>query len=135
MPPIKILISVLDDDSIVLDFIKNIFSDEYAYDIRTYHSPEPFLSDFSKDVDLVITDIRVARYNAIEAIKTFVSVNPGCYIVAMSAYFDKEILMKLIECRVDAVVEKTHNIEWLKELRAKVDALKPKLLDKAKFKQ
>lgn len=127
---IKIAINVLDDDSIILEFISQLFADDEHYEVSCFSIPDDFIAAFSKDIDLVITDIRIAGYDVIKAIKTISVINPTCYIVVMSAYFDVPMLKELIECRVDGVIEKTHEIKWLEELKDKVDALKPKLINK-----
>lgn len=133
MSHIRILINVLDNEAWILDLIKDIFSDDQIYDVHVYTEPEPFIKAFSIDTDLVITDIRVQGYDVVENLKLFAKINPGCYMVVISAYLDDLYDALINECHVDRTVEKTHDIAWIQLLRDRVDSLKPRILGKSKF--
>lgn len=131
---VRIIINVLDDDEMILEFIKNIFSDDPIYNVSTFYNQEDFKKAFNENVDLIITDVKVPRYDFINSLKEFVEINPGCYIIVISGFVDnKEFLLPLFPLGVQYVIEKTSNIEWYNEIRKAVDALKPKMLKRAKF--
>lgn len=131
---IKIIVNVLDDDPVIPDLIKELFSDDKTYDISCFSTANEFFNAFSKKTNLVITDVRVPEYDVISTIETIGKINPSCYIVVMSAYFDVAILKEFIRLRVDAVVEKGPTLDWFNELRSAVESLRPKMIEKARLK-
>ena len=133
MNSIKIIIQIIDDDPIIPDLIKDLFKEDNNYSVTSFSNPADFYSAFNKNVDLVITDIRIPGYDVMSTIKTIAKINPSCYIIVISAYFDVDILKQFIECRVDAVVEKKPNLDWFQELMNKVEMLRPKLENKPRI--
>lgn len=133
MNSIKILINVLDDEQWLLDMITEIFSDDQIYSVHTYTDPKSFIEAFNKDVDLIITDAKIHGYDVVENLKNFAKINPGCYMVVISAFLDNLYDVLINECHVDRTVKKTHEITWMHQLRERVESLKPMILGKAKF--
>jgi|GEM_PF-4382611 len=134
MANLKILIHVLDDDPILLEFIEDTFKND-VYEVKCFSDPNKFKAEFNKSVDLIITDVRLPGYDVLSTIQTISKINPACYIIVISGFFEKEILMKFIRLRVDDVIEKGPSLDWLSQLKEAVERLKPKLLDKARTKQ
>lgn len=132
---IKIVINVVDDDPVIPGFIQEMFKTDDMYSVSCFSNPNDFFTQFSKDVDLVITDVRIPGYDVLTTLKTIETINPGCYRIVMSAYFDVAILKEFIKLRVDAVVEKGSSMDWLDTLKDEIERLKPKLLNKIKTKK
>lgn len=126
----SILTYVLDDDEIVTKFITELFPDD---EVRCFNNAQYFYTNFTKEVNMVITDIRIPGFDVIASIKTIQAVNPICYILVISAYFTEDMLMDFIKLRVDSVVKKTHELNWYAELKAEVERLRPKVLEKARL--
>lgn len=103
-------IHILDDKEIVLDLLKPLLSDHEVY---AFTNPEKFIASINKSVDVIITDLRVARYDAIKHIRQFKDANIAVKVIVMSAYFTEEILIQLIDCHIFKAVKKTHEFEWL----------------------
>lgn len=133
MSPIKIIINVLDDEEHILDLIHDMLQ---GYDVSCFTKPEDFYEAFNKEVDLVITDVRVKQgFDVLSTIKTINTINPSCYLIVMSAYFDVPLMQELIRLRVNDTVTKTHDLSWLSELKQAVDRLHYKLRDRAEINQ
>jgi len=112
---IKIAVSVLDDDLITLEIIKSKFSDNPIFELALFPHPHDFIASINHDVDMVISDYRVDGYNVAETIKSISTQFPGIITIAISAYFDTDILRKLIKCRISDTVEK-NGAYWIDEL-------------------
>lgn len=126
---INIAVSVLDDEVIILDLIKERFNDNSIFEVCTFSNANDFIASLSNDVDLVITDYRVTGYNAIETLKTICNDYPGIETIVISAYFTPEILRNLIKCRVTDTVEK-NGAYWIDELFKVASLLIPKIENK-----
>lgn len=136
MPEIKILIQILDDDEIMANFLREMLSMDDMYNVQLFTNPEDFIAAFSKSVNLVISDIRIPKYDVFKTVRAIQLVNPSCYIMLISAYVSKEFLLKAIRYRIDSVVEKTHILEdWLGKVKSEVDRLLPRVIEKAKIQQ
>jgi len=134
LQPIRILINVLDDQEWLLELIKDIFHDDQTWIVQTYNKPDSFIAAFNDNVDLVISDIRVEGYDVVETLRQFAKINPSCYLVVMSAYLDDMYDTLINEVGVDKTVKKTEDYNWIEVLKKRVEELKPKILDKPKFK-
>lgn len=130
---IKILVHILDDEESILDYLQYEFKDDIDYEVKYFNNSIDFYGNFNKDVDLLITDIKLPQYNIIEALKFVSEKNPGCYIIVMSAFLSVDLLREMIKYRVDGVIEKS-SANWIGELWKEIDRLKPKLIQKASLK-
>lgn len=131
---IKILVHVLDDEQIWLDMISDMFKDDAEYQIECFTNPDDFYAAFSKKCDLVITDVRVKTgYDVLSTIKTISTINPTCYIIVMSAFFDVPLMRDLLRLRVNDTILKTHDISWLTDLKDAIDRMYPKLKTRAEI--
>ena len=127
---IRILINVLDDEQIWRDLLAAQLED---YTVVAYSTSSEFFKSFSKDVDLVILDVRLNDgTDIIKRIQNIYDISPNCYLIVVSAYFDVPLLQDLLRMRVNDTVVKGAN--WLEELKIAVKSLEPKLLDRAKMK-
>jgi len=131
----KIITYILDDQQHWLDLIKDMLSVDDYFEVAYFAKPDDFFENFSKDIDLVITDVRVPNYDVLATVETISKINPSCYIIVMSAYFDVNIMKALMRLRVDDVVEKTSSINWIQDLRVAIERLKPRLIEKMRTKQ
>ena len=110
-------IHILDDTEFVLDLLAKLLKNHQVF---IFSNPETFINSITSDVDVIITDLRVARYDAINNIRKFKSANIAVKIIVMSAYFTEETLLKLIECHIFQAVKKNHEFTWLEQV---VDAV------------
>jgi len=106
-------VHILDDTEIVLDLLKPLLK---QHDVFTYSNPELFLSSLSPEVDVIITDLRVSRYDAIKHIRDFKNINIAVKVIVISAYFTEDILFQLIDAHIFTAVKKTHEFEWLEKV-------------------
>lgn len=136
IPSIRILIKVLDDAEYDREFITRSLNKNDLFDVESFYDPEQFKNSLSKDVSLVITDVRLPayNYNVFETIEFIQDNFSGIYIIVISAHFDNDIYKRLIRLGVDDTVEKsTHN--WTDELFAAVERLLPRMIRKKELMQ
>lgn len=125
--PARILINVVDDDSMWQQLIKGQLS---QYTVASYASFHEFMAHFSPKVDLVIMDVRLNDgTDVIDRIHTIYDISPNCYIIVVSAYLDVNLLQQLLRLRVNDTVVK--GVDWILELTEAVDRLSPKLQERA----
>ncbi len=106
-------VHILDDTPIVLDLLRPLLA---SNDVSTYTDPEKFLKSINSSVDVIVTDLRVARYDAIKHIRQFKEKNIAVKVIVMSAYFTEEILLQLIDAHIYKAIKKTHEFEWLQQV-------------------
>ena len=129
MTPIKILISVLEDQEAIKDVIVSNINEHPLFSAVGYTNIEEFKCHMTKDVNLVVTDFKIGEQNALDVIMWLKLNFRGAHIIVISAYFTPEILVKLIRCRVSDVVEK-NGVLWIDELVFAIDALVPEITAK-----
>lgn len=111
-------VHILDDTEFVLDLLKPLLK---GHQVFTYTDPEMFLKSLDSSVDVIITDLRVARYDAIKHIRGFKGINIAVKVIVMSAYFTEDVLFQLIDCHVFKAVKKTHEFGWFEEVAEAVN--------------
>lgn len=127
--PIKIIIKALDDQEATTTMaIEDLFNGNDLFDVKCFTVPEDFLNSINELTDLVITDLRVDRFDAEVSIKDMVSKHRGIAIIVISAYFTVETLRSLIPCGINDTVVKEGN--WLPHLYWAVMAQVPGILKK-----
>jgi DNA-binding NtrC family response regulator len=131
---LKILVHIIDDEEAILDYLKYEFEQEADYTVKYFDNSTDFYGNFNKDVDLLITDVKLPQYDILDALKFVSEKNPACYIIVMSAFLSVDLLKEMIKYRVDGVVEKSSS-NWVAELRHEIDRLKPKLIQKTSLRQ
>lgn len=75
--PIKIVIKALDDQEATTIAIEQLFEGNELFDVKCFTVPEDFLNSIDELTDLVITDLRVDRFDAEVSIKDMVSRHIG----------------------------------------------------------
>lgn len=60
----------------------------------------------NEDVDILLTDVKMPKMNGIDLAYKVQSLNPGCPIIFMSGYSDKEYLKSAIELNAVSYIEK-----------------------------
>lgn len=126
--PIKIIIKALDDQEATTIAIEQLFEGNELFDVSCFTIPEDFLNSIDELTDLVITDLRVDRFDAEVSIKDMVSRHRGIAIIVISAYFTVETLRSLIPCGINDTVVKDGN--WLPYLYRAVMYQVPGILKK-----
>lgn len=106
-------ICILDDTEYVLDLLSERLK---GHEVCVFSNPERFLEAINSDIDVIITDLRVARYDALKHIRKFKEKNIAVKVIVMSAYFTEEILLSLIDCHVYKAVKKTHELQWFDDV-------------------
>lgn len=125
---IQILIYILDDSQSDLDLML-LWLNSDTYDVRCFTDPSLFKDALTKDVSMVITDIKMNNYDVYGTVANIRAEYPGIYIIAISAHLSKEIYEKLMDCHVWNAVEKNAT-DWLDKLKKKVELTVPKILNK-----
>ncbi len=107
-------VAILDDTEYVVDILRNLMP-EHA--VSGFTEPEPFLKDIGRgDFDVIITDLRVPRYEAIQNIRRFKLANIACKVIVISAYFTEEQYLELIDCHIYKAVKKNTEYEWFEKV-------------------
>lgn len=129
----KLSVLALDDDPVILEWLQHIFDSE-VYDLKVFKDAREFISAFTPDIDLVITDMRVPGYDLYSTLERFHSINKGVYIIVISAYFDDSIYERLFELGVDRVIQK-NKPEWIHKIGQYVNELFPRIHERAQLLQ
>lgn len=104
-------IAILDD----AEHIVTLLSERLAgHEVHGFTNPEKFIHFVDTNVcDVIITDLRVSRYDAIKNIRKFKNKNIAVKVIVMSAYFNEDNLFALISCHIYEAVKKTHELDYL----------------------
>jgi two-component system response regulator YesN len=129
MTPIKILVKVIDDTEFDRDKLIKRLS-ESGFDVEGFSNAEDFKVSITKNVNLVITDVKIPHYDVFETLDFLHSGYPGISIIVISGYFDNNIYKRLIRAGVDDTVEKGYSSKWVDELMERIDILMPRILKK-----
>lgn len=68
---IKIAVNVLDDEEAILIGVKEALSYSDEFDVQCFTKVSEFFTNLSKDIDLIIIDVRLNQGIEIEEILTF----------------------------------------------------------------
>lgn len=129
---IKIAVHVLDDDEMTLQLIRDKFSENNCFNVVVFPYPNDFVASINNDVDMIISDYKVDGYSIADTIKDISDKFPGIVTIAISAYFDTNILRKLIKCRISDTVEK-NGAYWIDDLYEVACSFIPKIEYKIKL--
>lgn len=111
-------VHILDDAEYILDLLKPLLKE---HDVHAYSNPEAFLASLNADVDVIITDLRVSRYDAIKHIRGFKNINIAVKVIVISAYFTEDILFQLIDAHIYKAVKKTSEFDWFEQVAEAVN--------------
>ena len=70
----------------------------------------------NKNVDILITDVRMPRMNGVELATNIRAKKPECKILFLSGYTDKEYLKSAISLKVEQYIEKPIDIAELTDV-------------------
>lgn len=128
----KILINALDDEEIILEWLKGMFPDD-IYDLKLFKDARLFVQAFTRHTDLIITDAKVPGYDIHKTLSNFRQINKGVFIIIISGYIGTEFLLPLFPLGVNYVIEKNINRDWLEEVKQAVEELIPRMVYKAQL--
>ncbi len=102
---------IVDDDKDFLSEFKDILEEEY--DVLLATSGEEALSLMKKPnlVDLVVLDVRMPGMQGIEALKRIKEIAPGVFIVILTGYSTKDVIVESLRGHADDFLEKPLKIE------------------------
>lgn len=129
----KVLINALDNEAIILEWLKDLFPSN-DYDLNLFKDPRLFVEAFTKNTDLIITDVRVDGYDLHKTLKHFKNIREGVYIIVISGFVDytpsyvNDFLLPLFPLGVNYFIQKdTIGTDWLNQVRDAVEALIPRM--------
>jgi DNA-binding NarL/FixJ family response regulator len=127
---IKVIINLVEDNEGDVIAVKELLRNNPLYELQCFTEANEFLSSLSKNIDLVISDLRMANYNPMDAIKMMRAEYPGIRIIVVSAAFTPLIYEQLFWYRVDGVVRKDGGywpdrlMEWISHFTPDIIARK-----------
>jgi CheY-like chemotaxis protein len=123
----KVLINVLDDEPIILEWVKKLFPNDY-YDLRLFKDAREFINAFSTETDLIITDVKVPGYDLETTLRQFKAISNRVYIIVITGHVDNTDLLPLFPLGVNYVIKKDAvGFAWLDELKHAVEELTPRM--------
>ncbi len=130
-----ILVHAFDDEPVILEWMQEMFPPE-LFKLRVFEDPNEFRTAFTKDVDLIITDLRAPGYDWDETLTYFKSIRPnGLFIIVISAHFTDDIFERLFELGVDRTVRKGSDMKWMNKIPKYVNDLFPRIFGRTKILQ
>lgn len=129
---IKVVIKLVEDNLADVLAVKDLLKDQPQYDLECFMEAEPFIERLSKDIDLVVTDLRMDNYDAMQTIKDIHNKFPGIRIIVISAAFTEHIYEQLFWFRVDGVVKKD-GAYWPDKLMQWIERLTPDIIERKKL--
>lgn len=129
---IKIIIKLVEDNLGDVLAVQELLQDNDLYDLECFTEGPPFISKLSKDIDLVITDIRMDNYDAMQTIRDIHKDFPGIRIIVISALFTEKIYHDLFWYRVDGVIKKD-GAYWPNKLMDWILRLTPDIIERKKL--
>lgn len=129
----KILINALDDEEIILDWLKDLFPHD-LYDLKLFKDARLFIQAFTKTTDLIITDAKVDGYDLHKTLRDFKQINKGVFIIIISGHVNEDFLLPLFPLGVNYVIPKKGiDNEWLNDVKEAVNELLPRMLHRAQL--
>ncbi len=116
-PQEKIL--VVDDDKRIYKILCAFYTDYEFIPVYTVEDAKSIL-ETRCDIDLVLVDYRIHDKTGIDIIKEVKRLKLGIGIILMTAYGSKDLVVSLLEEKVDAYIEKPFQEELL---RAKINSI------------
>lgn len=129
----KILINALDNEAIILEWLKDLFPSEY-YDLKLFKDARLFIEAFTKNTDLIITDAKVDGYDLHKTLRDFRQINKGVFIIVISGYVNEDFLLPLFPLGVNYVIPKRGIDDgWLNDVKEAVNELIPRMVHRAQL--
>jgi len=109
-------IFLLDDEELILDSFKMIFSD-LGYEVVTCDdAPQAVNIVLGSDFDLILTDIRMPGMNGAEVIRAIKAVKPETRIFVLTAFAGDPIVQSALEAGAQGVMKKPFEIAKILDL-------------------
>lgn len=107
-------ILVVEDDSMIREGISEFLS-EYGYSIVEAKDGRQALSNFNKDINLVILDIQIPFINGLEVLKE-IRKTSKVPVLILTAFSDEEYKINAFTNLVDGYIEKPFSLAVLKAM-------------------
>ena len=109
----KAVIAIVDDDMIIRELIKTVFS-ETAWDLRTFENGKEFLiAEKTSKFDLIFLDLMMPEITGFQVLEYLKKQNKTLPIVVLSALSQKETITKAIGLGIKSYMTKPLNPEGL----------------------
>jgi len=111
----KAVIAIVDDDLIIRELIKTVFS-ETAWDLKTYENGKEFLlAEKTTKFDLIFLDLLMPEFNGFQVLEYLKKQNKKLPIIVLSALSQKETIIKTISLGVMSYMTKPLNPDGLQK--------------------
>jgi len=111
----KAVIAIVDDDMIIRELIKTVFS-ETAWDLKTYENGKEFLiAEKTTKFDLIFLDLLMPELNGFQVLEYLKKQNKKLPIIVLSALSQKETIIKTISLGVMSYMTKPLNPDGLQK--------------------
>ncbi|MBP7651868.1 PAS domain S-box protein [Candidatus Dependentiae bacterium] len=101
---IKIL--YVEDDEMVREYVELMLKRRYTEVYCAADGKRGIELYQTKNIDVVITDIRMPRMNGLEMSKKIIEMNPAAHIIVTTAFNDSELLLESIDIGVERYILK-----------------------------
>ena len=109
----KAVIAIVDDDMIIRELIKTVFS-ETAWDLHTFENGKEFLiAEKTTKFDLIFLDLMMPEVTGFQVLEYLKKQNKRLPIVVLSALSQKETITKAIGLGIKSYMTKPLNPEGL----------------------
>ena len=111
----KAVIAIVDDDFIIRELIKTVFS-ETAWELKTYENGKEFLlAEKITKFDLIFLDLLMPELNGFQVLEYLKKQNKKLPVIVLSALSQKETIIKTISLGVMSYMTKPLNPEGLQK--------------------
>ncbi len=111
----KAVIAIVDDDMIIRELIKTVFS-ETAWDLRTFENGKEFLiAEKTSKFDLIFLDLMMPEVTGFQVLEYLKKQNKKLPVVVLSALSQKETITKAIGLGIKSYMTKPLNPEGLQK--------------------
>jgi two-component system, response regulator YesN len=108
-------ILVVDDDSIFCDELEESLEE---YKITSVCEPNNALEILEQpnDIDLMLLDVRLPKMKGTDLLKIIKDRYPGIFIIIMTGYAGKDVILESMRGKADDFIEKPLNVDTLKKM-------------------
>ncbi len=125
MAPERRTILLVDDEKLILEMLKDVFSPHYT--VVTAQGGEEALEVLARrQVDVIITDQRMPRMSGTQLLEKSLAINPKIVKIILSAYTDTaDILSAINVCRINHYLVKPVDIDKIVQVVERALTLVP----------